>query len=326
MTSELPFILSWQNLENLIDLNHSFANPVRIQPETLIVFDKDRSELSLEIHSTTGELPSCLPQELNFRIKTTSEAESLVISCQERDLFRMFYDFFSEVIVVMVDEKLPPNKAVDDAWAKWGRLLERQSVLSKEKQIGLIGELWTLSRMAETMGWLTALDAWHQEANSEHDFCLSDKDIEVKTTAAEDRTHIIGSLSQLRPSVDRELFLLSIHLTPAPLHADGVFSLATIVDSVNQALKKSSVKKDRLEHRLAKAGWKNTHTRFYSATFLMRSTPRLVVVDEHCPKLTPDLLTGINQERISSVSYRMNVSGLGCEDGTNEFLKVLPCR
>jgi len=326
MTREPEFLISWQNLENLIDEGNSFESPVGIAPQSSIVFDGIKTELSLEILSNEGALPSHLPQELIFRVKTQADKKFLVLSCLDRELFRAFYDFVSEVLAVAVEENQPPNKAVDIAWEKWGRLLERQSVLSKEKQIGLIGELWSLCRIAKSLGWRTALDSWHQEANSEHDFCFAEIDMEVKTTASEARIHMISSLSQLEPTAGRGLLLLSLQLTPSPQHARGVFSLATMVGSVGQALKESSVNDERFERRLAKAGWKQSHSRFYTANYLMRAVPKLINVDDSCPRLTTPILVGVNSERVTSVSYRIDVSGLGFEDGSEEFLKVLPAQ
>ena len=56
--------------------------------------------------------------------------------------------------------------------------------------------------------------------------------------------------------------------------------------------------------------------------------PLLVPVVDGCPRLTPEAITVISPsfaaERIRDVTYRIDLHGLGVQDGDSRFLEVLP--
>jgi len=65
---------------------------------------------------------------------------------------------------------------------------------------------------------------------------------------------------------------------------------------------------------------------YYDASFIMRTEPSLVPVDENCPSLVPDSLSLVPAhllQLIDSIMYRINVTGLGFVNGTPEFNEVL---
>jgi hypothetical protein len=251
----------------------------------------------------------------------------LVLATENSELRRYFYDFSVEVLELTQHKLMSACDAVDEAWQRWGQLIEQQTVLSRERQVGLIGELQLLRRLSETRGWDYALDAWHRTARAEHDFCLELCDIEVKTTTADRRIHTIGSIDQLLPSPGRPLYLLSNQLAVAPRLAADSFSLASMVEAllsilnINQGLQKLFC--ERLEH----VGWRQHHMAYYQTTFVRRNLARLVPVDENCPRIIPQMLVGALgnvSNRIESVMYSIDVSDLGWQEGAAEFKGVLP--
>ena len=324
-TSKLQ-IAGWHTIERLLSSDASFLQPVIGVSNCAIAFDFELQNLSVAIPVDSSDLPALLPKALTMKIQIIDGSSKLVVGCNSRELFRSFYDFLIEVIELVFEGSSTPKEAVDEAWSKWGQLIEKESSLSKDKQIGLIGELWLLQRIASLHGWIYALDSWHKTALSEHDFCLPNVDIEVKTTTNENRTHMIGSLTQLQPSNGRELYLLSIQLTSASDIAVKSFSLATMVNSIIDEVDKEPNTLEIFIERLTKAGWQASHMRFYDSRFIFRSRTRFVFVDDNCPRMVESTLSGISQElrsRIGSVAYRVDVTGLGFEDGEHLFEKVL---
>lgn len=322
------WIISWPNLEGLIAEDNSFRMLVSGHRQAWISYDAPRTELAVEIEQETSDLPRVLPQSISLRLSRGGNGKQiLVLATESLELRRYFYDFAIEVLELTQRKSMSACDAVDEAWQRWGQLIEQQSVLTRERQVGLIGELQVLERLSGTRGWSYAIDAWHQTARAEHDFCLELCDIEVKTTTADRRVHTIGSIDQLLPSPDRPLYLLSNQLAPAPKLAANSFSLASMVESLFKVLNAEEELQSALKERLQRAGWRQHHMTYYQTSFVTRNLARLVPVDSSCPRIIPQILLdglGTVSSRIESVMYSIDVSDLGWQDGSAEFKRVLP--
>lgn len=323
--NEPEWVLAWSAIEDLMNAG-SFKLPTPIDG-TFINFDYRSSELSLDIEIDTEAEPNLLPQVVAFRLQDVADDRKiLTMACVAPDLNRSFYMFLVDVLTKMRDSHLDPVPAIESAWRTWGQLLEQQSVLSIQRQVGLIGELWLLRRFGQRLGWAKAFEMWHDEANSEHDFCLQSADIEVKSTTLEARIHTISSLHQLVPSPDRALMILSLQYTPASGLAKGAESLKASVARIRRELKDDNLELKFL-NRLKLVGWNENHAAYYGKAFMFRNVPTLVPVDEFCPKITPELLERLpdNQgQRIKSVLYSIDLTSLGWPDNSERFMEVIP--
>ena len=320
-------IISWPNLEARISEGNSFKLLLQEPHPAWILFTSGTKELSLEIKVSSDAMPSVLPQAINFRIRKTEENHRiLVLTSSDADLFRYFYDFAVEVLELISSNNIEASVAIDEAWRRWGQLIEQQSILSRDKQVGLLGELWLLRRLAHSKHWEYAIDAWHRSPQAEHDFCLENVDIEVKSTATDKRIHTIGSINQLQPSPDRELYILSLQFAPSPSHASGAFSLTSYIDNILQEIDGRELREAFIE-RLKQVGWHSEHTAYYKSSFIKREDPYLVTVNNKCPRIVQSMIEnsiGPLSARIQSVMYSIDLSGLGCADGTPIFLSVIP--
>lgn len=327
-TNGRDWIVSWPNLEGLIADGNSFRMLVAGHRQAWISFDAPRAELAVEIEQEASELPRVLPQAIQIRAGRGGDGQQLlVLATDAPELRRYFYDFSVEVLELTQHKLLSACAAVDEAWKRWGQLIEQQSVLSREKQIGLIGELKLLQRLSERQGWKYAIDAWHQTARAEHDFCLELCDIEVKTTASDRRVHTIGSIEQLLPSPGRPLYLLSNQFAVAPRLAANSFSLASMVDALFEDLDTEFEIQASFRARLERVGWREHHMAYYQTSFVVRNLARLVPVDSTCPRIVPQMLVdglGAVSSRIESVMYAIDVSDLGWQEGSEEFKGVIP--
>ncbi len=319
-------IAEWRTINNLMNSGASFVEPIGGIAKCAITFDIDYQTLSVEMPTSTYDLPKVQPRSLRIKVTNINGSQKLVVSCNSAELYRSFYDFVHEVLELVYSGDHSPKDAVEMSWMTWGQLIERESSLSREKQIGLLGEIWLLERLALLRDWEFALDAWHKTAMSEHDFCLPLRDIEVKTCTGESRSHLIGSLTQLQPSTDRDLYLLSVQLTSASTMAPGSFSLASKVKAVEEALSNHKKSLTKFQLRLTSAGWDNRHSDYYDSSFVIRSKTRLLRVDESCPRIVATTLSGLSdamRSRISSVGYRIDITNLGVEDGNHDFDQIL---
>jgi hypothetical protein len=321
------WIISWPNLEGLISEGNSFRMLVAGSHRAWISFDAIRTELAVEIEQQKAELPAVLPQAISIRLtKDATGSELLVMATTSAELRRYFYDFAVEVLDLTQRGGFTAKAAIDEAWKRWGQLIEQQSVLSRERQVGLIGELHVLRLLAAAHGWNFAIDAWHQTARAKHDFCLELCDVEVKTTTSDRRVHTIGSIDQLLPSPNRPLYILSNQFAVAPRLAAKSFSLASTVRDSFKELEDDANLQDAFKQRLVQVGWRENHTGYYQTSFVVRDFARLVPVDDYCPRIVPQMLIdglGPVSSRIDSVMYSIDVSDLGWQEGTAEYAKVI---
>ena len=320
--------LSWESFEQLILAGHPAVEVVVGQPKVEIFTDAGGARIGVRTPSTDTDTPPSPLVEIDIRQRRMADDRFVEIATSNRNLYRDFYAFACAVADRLQVDALPVTAAVDSALQAWAALLQRLAVLDDERQAGLIGELWLLRRLADSSDWTTAVEAWKGSDAEEHDFSWAGTDMEVKTTLSEKRVHIIGSLTQLVPTGSIPLFVLSIQLTGA-----GAGTGQTITDAVSGALEQIAMESPavagRLRVRLHDAGWREEHASHYRRRFALRSPPTLVPVDDTCPAITPATLSALGPDRLArvgQVAYRVDLTGLGHEDGSAQFLAVLPAR
>jgi hypothetical protein len=183
-----------------------------------------------------------------------------------------------------------------------------------------------VERLAAGSGWEPALRSRNGPDAEEHDFSLRTADVEVKTTVSERRAHMIGSLTQLLAKPGRCLYILSLQYTRAGLGPGK--TLTEAVTGVHAAISaQSPMLVPELETRLERSGWRADHGPYYRTRWIPRTPARLVPVDEACPAIAPDTLSSLGANRLSrivQVFYRVDLEGLGFEDGSAQFRQILP--
>jgi hypothetical protein len=228
------------------------------------------------------------------RIRTTQVA-----------LMRDFHDFLSAIADRILTHGLSLDQAIEETIRSWSTLLNRPHAFGTEKRIGLIGELAVLRSLATEYGWEAAVSAWKGPRNEEHDFGLSDYDVEVKTTASELRTHTIHGITQLVPTPERRLWFVSLQLTRG---GTGGRTLAECANGVRSSVSEHTPSLlNLLDEKLASTGW--------SAGLPddERWTPRsasLVLDASTVPRLDTSLMSTSGRERISNVQYTLDVTHL----------------
>jgi hypothetical protein len=325
MTRPLDRHLSWERFEGLIAAGPPAVERVPGEPRVEIFTDPGGQKIGIRIFSC-APVPGTPLVEMDTRTTVVSGDKATEISTTNSRLYREFYAFACAVADGVQIDSLPPAHAVETALASWESLLERLTLLSPERQTGLLGELWTLERLAAAKGWDAAIRAWRGPDAEEHDFSLADADVEVKTTVSERRVHMIGSLTQLLAKPGRPLYVLSLQFTQAGLGPGRTLTEA-VAEVQATASANSAVLASDLDVRLQHAGWREKHGPYYRRRWSPRNAARLIAVDETCPLIVPATLASLGASRLSRVvqlSYRIDVEGLGNDDGSPEFLQILP--
>lgn len=241
-----------------------------------------------------------------------------------RHLFGNFYRLLSEVAAEVVNDSRDPDSALAAAVSRWDALLSRPALMSEETQAGLFGELWLLERLISVHG-PEAVEAWVGPVRQPHDFRFGDIELEVKTTSGAKRIHMINGVGQLQASLDCRLYLLSLKLANA---GAGGRTLAETVDALEASLAGSADMLQRFRTALTAVGYDPLDSVHYPRRRRLRDAAMLIPIDDGVPRLTDEALAGVERrfapDRITSVTYAIDVEGLGVSDNTEAFLAVLP--
>ncbi|MGV8885440.1 MAG: PD-(D/E)XK motif protein [Microbacteriaceae bacterium] len=196
--------------------------------------------------------------------------------------------------------------AISESLSSLKELLAGRTKLSDETQAGLIGELLLFEHVLSVESAQQTIEAWLGPMGEEHDFGFPAFDVEVKTTRAEGRVHIIGSDTQLQPSGPRPLYLLSIQITRAGL-ALQAFSLADLVTRLRNVLGSD---RRLFDKALSRIGWHDLDADLYREKFILRSEPRAYLIDDDFPAITTQRLDLVVPHRslLSAVSYKIDVT------------------
>jgi hypothetical protein len=188
-------------------------------------------------------------------------------------------------------------------------ILAIRRALTRERQVGLFGELLVLLALADDVGPDAALASWRGPLREEHDFGLSDVDLEVKTTSGERREHWISTTTQLMPTGDRPLYMISIQLTLAAL--DTGWTLPTLISQARSTVEPHAA---RLNAVLTELGYRDRDSDLYHTHWMLRTAPAFFRIDADFPALTQGRLDGAvpSAERITDVRYRLDLTGMGC--------------
>ncbi|WP_318203327.1 PD-(D/E)XK motif protein [Streptomyces sp. SCL15-4] len=230
------------------------------------------------------------------------------VTTSEPELLRDFHDLLLAVADRIVVDGQGLARAFDETVHGWSALLGRPRGLSRERRLGLHGELAVLARTAGTIGWQAALDAWVGPTGEEHDFALESADLEVKTTAAERRRHTIHGLGQLTETTGRPLWFASLRLTRG---GAGGRTLADSVKAVRDAAAAENIALGRrLDGLLNAVGWDAEQPD--DERWTPRDSP-LLIRATGMPRLTAENLPEGAVERIDTVNYVVDVTGLSSD-------------
>jgi hypothetical protein len=184
-------------------------------------------------------------------------------------------------------------------------ILAARRRLSPDQQTGLLGELMLVRRLLDLHAEQDVIEWWLGPMAEQHDFAFPGVDVEVKTTTAERRIHVIHGTGQLRPNPHRPLWLLSIQVTRAG-GAEGV-SLTGLVDAVRARL---DTRREAFLQYLVGLGWRDNDSDLYRDRYLLRSDPLAYLVDEDFPAITDERLAVSvpHTDLVSAVTYRVDVT------------------
>jgi hypothetical protein len=279
-------------------------------PESFVFIEPIKPELGLRVAvGVDTEAPETGLSNIIARISTLNGKRFLEVVVTDSALFRDAYPVLCSMADRVQLNGLSPAAALRATLQKMSSLLLAPETMSREREIGLFGELLVLGGLISTLGVSSAVQTWRGGQAEEHDFGLPDLDIEVKTTSGEQRVHWIESLTQLVPTRERPLWLVSHQITSAG--AGAGHTLSELIDLIRTAIGAGPAR-DRFEGAVVDSGWREEDREPLTTRWTRRTASVAYAVVGTFPRLTPDALrdTGLPLDRIPEVRYRIDLDGL----------------
>lgn len=289
-------------------LGHSSPSVLTIpgEPACRLVIDPDRRRIALRTTYDGRPVPSLDMEYITLQVISADQQRWYEVEIEYFQHPHESYLFLSDVSDLLQQEGFRFDTAVEAAISTFEQILAHSRSLSREKQVGLFGELLFLQHCIQETSVPAAIAGWKGFAENEHDFVFPTGSFEVKTTTSESRRHRISGLDQLVPVPDSPLWLLSIQVTAAT--PDTGRTLSDVVDEIRTM----TGDHPDLDKSLARAGWRERDRATYRTPYRLRSTPAAYKVDGHFPSITRASLAhgSARPELIISASYVIDVTGL----------------
>jgi Putative PD-(D/E)XK family member, (DUF4420) len=314
--------VSAQGFADYLAANVPVVLPLAGEPAVTIFIDPTKMRIGLRSPiATDSPVPPSPLANLQLSTVHVDGARQIEIASSEPELFNDVYPMLCAVADRVQIEHEAPLVALEQTLEIWGRLLAQRTRLSRDNEIGLVGELLFLRGLAKAWTPAEAVSSWRGPAAEEHDFGLTELDLEIKTTTGERRKHWISSATQLVPSPGRALWLVSIQITGA---GAGGESLAGLVDSV-ASLITDDVAQVRFRGVLKSLHWSDDQRDLYVQRWQLRSKPRALSVNDAFPALTPDTLAalGLDTGHITQLRYELDITDWSSDDPRQLLMSTL---
>jgi len=318
-------VIAWDKLSDYIGKQLPAVIPIAGKKRLSIAVGKSARTLSLRIPYDGEDAGLASPyRELTYEITAVEGRRVLELATAAPELFHGFYLFAVLVAEHMEERGEEVLNAVRRAQQTFGQLLLKRTLMSEDRQTGLMGELCLLEGILQRWG-KAGFSAWVGPAGERHDFRLGDSEIEVKSTTSAVRKHRINGAGQLEPSPGKTLYVLSFQFELAGM--GGGQTLPDRIEAVRKLLMSDVEQKTSFDQHLKALGYHDADAELYLQPYQLRSQPMLVLVDKDCPKVTGDELgkavCPTLLARISAVEYEVDLSGLGYLEGSKRFAEVL---
>ncbi len=187
----------------------------------------------------------------------------------------------------------------------WQKLLqyENKSVMSFQRQKGLLGELIYLSKMIDDIGVETAVDSWTGPDGSDQDYQFASEWSEIKSISLASETVHISSLQQLQQEMEGQLIVYILESTTA---GEDRISLVDVVNEIKTKLANNARYLDRFDLKLYKYGYRKNHENEYLENQFRFIEKREYVVNEVFPKLVAENVSS----EIVSCKYELSLAAI----------------
>ncbi len=218
----------------------------------------------------------------------------------EEEFLRLCWD----MIEYSSKEKNPLN-ALIHRYLTWQKLLqyENKSIMSFQRQKGLLGELLYLLKLLNETEDELAIDSWSGPDGSDQDFLFSTSWTEVKSISLASESVHISSLQQLQQEMDGILFIYTLESTTAD---ENKICLVDVIAEIKEKLDDNARYLDKFDMKLYKYGYRKNYENEYKKNQFRFIDYREYTVDELFPKLIRDNVPA----EVVSCGYELSLAAI----------------
>lgn len=187
----------------------------------------------------------------------------------------------------------------------WQKLLqyENKSVMSFQRQKGLLGELIYLSKMIDDIGVETAVDSWTGPDGSDQDYQFASEWVEIKSISLASETVQISSLQQLQQEMEGQLI---VYILESATAGEEKISLVDVINEIKVKLANNARYLDQFDLKLYKYGYRKNHENEYLENQFRFIEKREYVVNDVFPKLVAENVSS----EIVSCKYELSLAAI----------------
>ena len=270
------------------------------------------------------KLPNMARLEVKSEIRSSDNKAILSLRLENQEDADIFSLFCNDIITIVSEaptEIAAVQAFLNRTW-KWHALLKgaRKPTLSRELQLGIIGELHTLlNDIARAKGFGTALEAWRGSERAPKDFELAHLCIECKSRGASTRSKVrITSEDQLDDVPGHALILLVHTFASVDKDEVGAKNLHHLVADLRTAIISNVPSStNMLEQKLDEAGYADVHE--YDV-FVLHRDKEAFFVEDGFPRIVP----GKYLEGLLDITYNVSLEKIApFKLSDNEFEQLL---
>lgn len=258
---------------------------------------------------TTQEPADLNGLKVRHRITPAGDYLGLVASAAHEHVFT---PVCKEVIEAVHTRRRDPWAAVGSIIHQWQSAWRpSRQAMSKQAQVGLVGELLILLRVMVPALGPEAVFCWSGPQRERHDFIHGTVHLEVKTTRGSRHEHEVSRLDQLWAPPGRRLLLASVQVEES---IGGAKTLADLIDELTQVFRVDSAASDDFLAKLVQLEWDDEMRRSGELMRFHFRDAALYEVDESFPRL-PDGFT--RPAGVIAIRYTISLANLPPVDASD---------
>jgi len=232
---------------------------------------------------------------VDCNILEKEKRKSFLIIKTQSSRREVFVPFISELIS---KELSNPIDALNETLKEWRDFWSgKRARLSKQEQIGLLGELFTLSKLLKFSS-SNLVEKWGGPLDWLHDFESNKLDLEIKTTTTQPDSVYISKISQVAPMEGAK----QLHLIIIGLEEGDDVNLPRMVELIRSQLANTSGI-NQFEKVLYGSGYRDSEKHHYLHTYSI-SFAKSHEITENSPVLKPKLLGEI-PNTVENIKYNL---------------------
>jgi hypothetical protein len=304
----------FQNIESSAD-NRIIASPIIFKGlNHLTLLFKDESGLAhVIIEAREGfveldELKGIACTNVTYTLEDIKITRFYEYFCKHEKYLNIYFPFIADILskLVQVQNIVKAHKSVITLWKHCFEDPE-SSILSIEKEIGLIGELLFLNKLLTSND--NATKFWNGPLGGV-DFVINRNRVEIKTTLTNSHSHTINGIEQLEDKEGTNLFLCSLLLQATDYEDNNSFTLESVYLNTIAFLENNPVHLDLFYKKIKQLNLTpeiikvNNFRKYFEYDF------KIYPVTQEFPKIIKSSFKIAPVSRISKVRYDVELEGL----------------